>query len=261
MSSLLRCNIQRIAGTSSCLRQHARPRSNGEDFPPRFSTLAVIRFRWTSLESNRTIIFVNKMTAPEARGGHFHSRQTTNSASPWPRMLLCRAVICALIIAAFVTPANAETNSVELTQWTAGEKPAFMLRDVEGKDFRLATLRGRTVIMHFFATWCEPCREELPALCRLVDRGKDRRVSIIAISVAEVPERVRRFLEKLPVNFPVLLDEDRVVTKSWGIKILPSTVVLDTKLRPRLVVERDMEWDKLDLGRLVARISAAKPTS
>jgi peroxiredoxin len=152
-------------------------------------------------------------------------------------------------------------KSAALENWKAENKPAFALRDIDGRELQLASLRGRIVFLHFFATWCEPCREELPALQRLAERGKSQRASIVTISVAEVPDRVRRFLdkEKLSFNFPLLLDEDRSTAKTWGVQILPSTIVLDTKLTPRLIVESDYAWDNLDLGRLLARLS--KPPS
>jgi peroxiredoxin len=101
--------------------------------------------------------------------------------------------------------------------------------------------------VHFFATWCEPCREELPALRRLVQRTDPNEFSALAISVAEPDSRVRTFIENLPVNFPVLLDRDRSVAKSWGVYALPTTFILDRELKPRLFVETDYDWDKFDI--------------
>ena len=94
----------------------------------------------------------------------------------------------------------------------------------------LIAQHGRVVLVHFFATWCEPCREELPALRRLVERAVRQPVTVLAISVAEVPMRAcARFIESTPVNFPVLLDQDRAVAKAWDVYTLPTTFVLDPK--------------------------------
>ena len=129
-----------------------------------------------------------------------------------------------------------------------------MLQSVDARTVDLRSLHGRIDIVHFFATWCEPCREELPALQRLAARLIPQSVEIVAISVAEVELRVRRFLEAMPVSFPVLLDQDRAVAKAWNISTLPSTIIIDSDLRPRLMVEHDISWDRLDPKQIVEMI-------
>ena len=111
--------------------------------------------------------------------------------------------------------------------------------------------------MHFFATWCESCREELPALNRLSERSGGT-VTILAISVAEADVRVDRFLQSMPLRFPVLLDRDRAVTKSWNVSTLPTTFVLDSELKASLLVEGDFAWDTLDLDKLTGEVSSMK---
>lgn len=153
------------------------------------------------------------------------------------------------------TSARGDGDGSQLRPWTGDPKPNFALRTVSGDDLDLATLLGRAVVVHFFATWCEPCREELPALHRLVDRGSKDRLTVVAISVAEVPVRVKRFVEQTPVNFPVLLDEDRAVAKAWGVHTLPTTFVLDAALAPRLAIERDFDWDRLDFNAMLEQLT------
>jgi len=128
----------------------------------------------------------------------------------------------------------------------------------------LKAFKGRTVLVHFFATWCEPCREELPALNRFLTRSPT--ASVVAISVAEVDPRVKRFFAATPVSFPVLLDRDRTIAKSWKISALPTTYVLDANMRPMLVVEADFAWDTVDIepatGKLIkSKASEIKTTS
>lgn len=108
----------------------------------------------------------------------------------------------------------------------------------------LSTFTDRVVLVHFFATWCEPCRAEMAALRRLAARFADKPVTILAISVAEVDARVRHFFEAEPVNFPILLDRDRAVSRAWQVSILPTTFVLDRSLKPRFIVEGDFDWDR-----------------
>jgi thiol-disulfide isomerase/thioredoxin len=134
--------------------------------------------------------------------------------------------------------------------------PGFVLPDLAGSPLRLQDRKGQVVLVHFFATWCEPCREELASLSRLVEGPLGERVAVLAINVAEVPMRVRRFLDTSPVSFPVVLDADRAVTRAWGISALPTTVVLDASLRARLLVEGDVDWSRPDIISVLGAVDA-----
>lgn len=120
---------------------------------------------------------------------------------------------------------------------------ALQLPVLDGVPLDLRDLKGRVVLVHFFATWCEPCRVELPALSRFAaDRRAD--VAVITVDVAEVDVRVRRFLDGVPVTFPVVaLDRDRAFTRQWGVSALPTTIVLDRGLSPRLRAVGEVAWD------------------
>jgi peroxiredoxin len=160
---------------------------------------------------------------------------------------------------------HSAARTAELTPVGGPAKPDFSLQDLDGKSVPLTTFKGRTVLVHFFATWCDPCREELPALNRFLKRSAPN-VSVVAISVAEVDPRVKRFFERAPVDFPVLLDRDRAIAKSWKIGALPTTYVLDANMKPMLVVEADFAWDTVELepttGKLIKiKAAAIKTTS
>jgi peroxiredoxin len=169
------------------------------------------------------------------------------------------------IVLAFLSWLHSAAGAAELTLAGGPAKPDFSLQDLSGENVPLKTFKGRTVLVHFFATWCEPCREELPALNRFLERSASN-ASVVAISVAEVDPRVKRFFETMPVNFPVLLDRDRAIAKSWKISTLPTTYVLDASMKPMLVVEADFAWDTVELepatGKLIKRkTDAVKTTS
>lgn len=150
------------------------------------------------------------------------------------------------IALAFLLWLHSAARAAELTPAGGPAKPDFSLQDLNGENVPLKTFKGRTVLVHFFATWCEPCREELPALNRFLKRSASN-ASVVAISVAEVDPRVRRFFDAMPVDFPVLLDRDRTIAKSWKISTLPTTYVLDANMKPMLVVEADFAWDRVDI--------------
>jgi peroxiredoxin len=168
------------------------------------------------------------------------------------------------IALAFFLWLHSAARAAELTPAGGPAKPDFSLQDLSGENVPLKTFRGRTVLVHFFATWCEPCREELPALNRFLKRSASN-ASVVAISVAEVDPRVKRFFEATPVHFPVLLDRDRAIAKSWKISTLPTTYVLDANLKPVLVVEADFAWDTVELepatGKLIINKAASERSS
>jgi thiol-disulfide isomerase/thioredoxin len=137
----------------------------------------------------------------------------------------------------------------ELQRWSGGQQPAFSLPTIGGATAALETVRGHAVLVHFFATWCEPCREELPALNRLAARAGGN-VTVLAIAVADADRSVQHFFTTVPVDFPVLLDRDRTVAKAWNVATLPTTFVLDRSLQPKFVVESDFAWDTIDPGKL-----------
>ena len=160
------------------------------------------------------------------------------------------ALTCAGAVFYFaMQPAGA--TAAELQRWTADAQPIFSLPNTTGANVALETARGHVVLVHFFATWCEPCREELPALNRLAARANGN-VKVLAIAVADADQRVQRFFATTPVDFPILLDRDRAVAKAWNVATLPTTFVLDAALRPRFVVETDYAWDSLDPKELMS---------
>ncbi len=169
--------------------------------------------------------------------------------------LTALVVTLSLLLCASIGYANpSDQPRSELIAWTGTPKPPFLLDNLANRTMSLADTHADIVVVHFFATWCEPCREELPALRRLVERSNPAQLRVISISVAEPGVRVRSFVEKLPVNFPILLDSDRAVAKSWGVSALPTTFILDRDLNPRLFVERDYDWDRIDVPQLLKSI-------
>lgn len=182
--------------------------------------------------------------APEDRG-------TSLVASLAP--LICAASFAVISLLWFNLPLGA----AELQRWTGGEPPHFTLPDTGGAPVALDSRHGTVTIVHFFATWCEPCREELPALNRLSERSGGA-INIVAISVAEPDLRVQRFLQSTPLKFPVLLDRDRTIAKSWNVSTLPTSVVLDSNLKARLVIETEFAWDTIDPLKLTGEGSSVK---
>ena len=119
-----------------------------------------------------------------------------------------------------------------------------------GEDRRLAQLlarhKGKPVVINFWATWCQPCREEMPSLARLATRWQARGLTVLTVAVADNAKRVEEFLwETLPEkqSLPVLHDREQTISRAWGARVLPTTVVLDRRHR---IVARGIgaiDWD------------------
>jgi len=114
----------------------------------------------------------------------------------------------------------------ELTAWTSGPTPLLTLTDYRGINHTLAAYRGRVVLVNFWATWCEPCREEMPALQVLQAKLGKERLIVLAVNYGESPEKVQQFAYQTPVDFPLLLDRHMEAAKAWGVRMLPASFVL-----------------------------------
>lgn len=104
--------------------------------------------------------------------------------------------------------------------------PDFTLPQLDGPPVRLADLRGRVVVLNFWASWCIPCREETPALKAFYQQYGDR-VAFYAINVAEPVDTVRAFLAEFGATYPVLLDRDKTVYRQYRVTGYPETFWID----------------------------------
>ncbi|WP_260292058.1 peroxiredoxin family protein [Sedimenticola hydrogenitrophicus] len=121
--------------------------------------------------------------------------------------------------------------------------PDFTLQDLDGNAVRLADLRGRPVIVNFWATWCPPCREEMPSMQRAWERLQPEGVALLAVNVGEDADSVFQFTGSYPVEFPILFDSDGSVSGAWPIRGLPTTFVVDPQGRIAYRAIGGREWD------------------
>jgi thiol-disulfide isomerase/thioredoxin len=133
--------------------------------------------------------------------------------------------------------------------------PALALRDEEGKKtWRLSDLRGKVVLVNFWATWCPPCVEEIPSLDRLRERLAPRGFEVLAVDVGEPRDQVKAFLEARPVRFPVLLDATGETFKRWKAYAFPTSLLLDRRHRVRYSVYGAFVWDSPEVIEAVSRL-------
>ena len=121
--------------------------------------------------------------------------------------------------------------------------PDFELSDIDGKIHHLSDYRGKVLIVNFWATWCPPCREEMPSMERAWQKIKDEGMMMLAINVGEDEDTIFQFTASYPETFPLLLDQDSEVVGPWGVRGLPTTYVVDPKGRVVYRAIGGREWD------------------
>jgi peroxiredoxin len=107
------------------------------------------------------------------------------------------------------------------------QAPDFTLKSDSGANLKLSELRGEVVLINFWASWCGPCRQEMPILSELHDKFKDMGFTVLGVNVEENSAEARRLLKDMPVSFPVLFDNNSTVSKQYDVVAMPSTVLVD----------------------------------
>lgn len=115
------------------------------------------------------------------------------------------------------------------------QAPDFTLRSDEGDNKKLSELRGKVVMLNFWATWCGPCRQEIPKLTELKTLHEEYDFELLGINIDEDPNKALRLAKKLSVNFPILFDQAKQVSKTYSIDAMPMTILIDRDGKVRYV--------------------------
>ena len=107
------------------------------------------------------------------------------------------------------------------------EAPDFTLKSLDGSNLRLEEYRGQVVLINFWASWCGPCRQEMPLLDRLHHRYEDTGFAVLGVNVEGEVAPAQKIVDKTNVTFPVLIDEKQKVSEMYSLEAMPSTVVVD----------------------------------
>jgi peroxiredoxin len=167
-----------------------------------------------------------------------------------------------VIAAAALLIAAAPAVAAEmLLPWKGGVTPALALRSPAGESVDLTQFRGKVVLVNFWATWCAPCVEEMPALARLRARLAPRGFEVLAVNQGEMPARVTAFVERTGLDLAVLLDREKSVAKEWKVRALPTTFVVDAKGRIRLYAEGELDTGPALEAARAPRRARARPTN
>jgi len=162
------------------------------------------------------------------------------------------ALACALMIAVV----NAEESPLLTPMPEQPAAPSFDLAGPGGERYNLEDMRGKPIIVNFWATWCPPCRAEMPSLQRAWEQVKDEDILVVAINVGEDADTIGQFTEQVKMEFPLPMDLDSKVTQRWPMNGLPTTFVVDPEGRLVYRAQGEREWDDpalLDLVRALKK--------
>ncbi len=159
----------------------------------------------------------------------------------WP--VGCPVAKSLLAALALCLPCLAQAQ-FQKTPWQ-GPTPAIEFQDTQGQSWTTAKLKGRTVVLNFWATWCAPCKEELPSLQTLHELGGGDPV-VIGVNVRETASHVARYMRSTDLQLPVVLDPKGDTAKRWGVNTYPTTVLIDPKGQARWRVVGLVDWTSAD---------------
>ena len=137
------------------------------------------------------------------------------------------SVVRAIAVLAVAIPALAGEPSTPA--------PDFVLDSNTGKPVKLSGLKGNVVMINFWATWCGPCRQEMPLLESIYKQYKTKNFTLLGVNVEPDPQAANDWLKKTPVSFPVLYDKDSTVSNLYKVAGMPSTVFVDRKGNVRVI--------------------------
>ena len=144
-------------------------------------------------------------------------------------ILAIAGLILALVVAGvLLTQKNTKNEFSSKSSLEAKEPvPNFTLSTIDGKDFHFSDYKGKPILINFFASWCLPCREEMPVLEKIVREYGPKGVVFLGIAVDDTEEKMKDFIAKYGVTFPVGLDKTAAIQKSFGIYGIPTTYFID----------------------------------
>jgi thiol-disulfide isomerase/thioredoxin len=153
-----------------------------------------------------------------------------------------RAAALLAVLVGLAVGAPAGVEGVDRFRPWRGPTPPLELKDLAGNTHTLAQYLGRVVLINFWATWCPPCRDEMPSIQRLRDRLGGRPFVVLGVNYGESAARIGSFLEQVPVDFPMLRDPRHEAVEAWRVRTLPATFLIGPDGHARYSVVGEMDW-------------------
>jgi thiol-disulfide isomerase/thioredoxin len=158
-------------------------------------------------------------------------------------ILLTGACAFASSMASTLSWGDAFKDEPSFRQWPQNKTtPDWRLTDLQGQTWDAQKLKGRALLLNFWASWCEPCRSEMPSLELMAQQFEGQDLVVLAVNFRETDLTLQRFLQTYPTTLNVLRDRDGVVARLWGVRVFPSTIVIDKAGQARGWVQGEVDW-------------------
>lgn len=160
-----------------------------------------------------------------------------------------------VLLLGYSVVAHAETKQILPQLEQPFIAPDFSLRGEDGKTYTLAQFRGQVVVMNFWATWCPPCREEMPSMERLWQKVRGKGIVLLGVNVGESTDTIFEFTGSYPMSFPIPMDIEGKVIESYPVQGLPTTFIIDPsgKVTHRAIGSR--EWDSAAMVQMLQQLT------
>ena len=152
------------------------------------------------------------------------------------------AALIAVSVSAIPSTFAGDADAARFVPWPRAETPALSLKDSGGRTHTLDDYRGKVVLLNFWATWCEPCKDEMPSIVKLKQSLAGRPFEVLAVNFGESPSRVREFLARERLDLVALLDPNKDATRAWRVRVLPASFLVGPDGKVRYSVVGELDW-------------------
>jgi cytochrome c biogenesis protein CcmG/thiol:disulfide interchange protein DsbE len=147
-------------------------------------------------------------------------------------MVICGAALITVLVLGVTRQGTGTEGATDKENSAKPPAPEFNLKDLEGNQIKLSDYKGKVMVLNFWATWCTPCRAEIPAFVKLREQYHDRGFEIIGVSLDEdATEAVARFAKNLKINYPIAMGNPEIVQAYGPIESIPMTFIIDRQGR------------------------------
>ena len=142
-----------------------------------------------------------------------------------------------------------------IRHYETGPAPGFILADMDGETFALESARGKWVFLHFWASWCGPCREEMPAIQKMHKQFKKEKWVMVLVNTAEDEDTIFSFLGEIGMDMSSLMDSDGLVTEKYKPRGLPTTILIDPEGNVQYQAIGGREWHKTEYTNFLRQLA------
>jgi len=167
------------------------------------------------------------------------------------RPLLLMLTLHLIAINSFAGPLDPPRG---IRHYEIGMAPEFTVTDMDGEPFTLASTRGKWVFLHFWASWCGPCREEMPAIQKMADTFDNDKFKIVLINTAEDEDTIFSFLGEIGMDMNSLMDADGLVTEKYKPRGLPTTILIDPNGNVQYQAIGGREWHNAEYIKFLRKL-------